>query len=424
VSTALRNAADEQNSTFHQFTKYLDENLGEIRTEVKGLKENPDIPAETKQVIEKMQDALKEQKQTIDDLLTKLAQPKLSDQQEDIAQKSKAAFNKALRLGGPAKLNEEERKYVKWDAEAGISSGGAEQKTLYAADGTTGGFLTVGEYVNNLIEAIVQISQIQKYCDVRNTTHPYISIPKRTQTASAYRIAEQGTRTEGQNPKFGLVNVFPYEAAALALVSRTDLDDVSLDLGQFIMDEFAEQFAKLEGAEYINGDGAGKALGFLNDSGVTASGTPGGGLTQITVTTNSLALDYASLIKLIRSMKPGYLPGSIFVMTNETIGLIQQMTDSAGRPLWVPFGTQLPNDSIFGYPIVIAPDMPQLAANAYAIAFGNFKKGYQIVIRKQVSIQVLQERYAEQNAVGYIGYYRFGGTVKLAECIKLLKVKP
>jgi HK97 family phage major capsid protein len=423
-TTALRDAANEQNSTFHQFTKYLDDNLGEIRTEVKAIKENPDLPGETKQTIEKMQEALREQKEHIDGLLTKLNQPKVSDQEQDISQKRKDAFNKALRLGSPARLNEEERKYVKWDGEMGISSGGLEQKTLYAADGTTGGFLTVPEYVDSLIKAIVLISNLQQYCDVRETTAPYIMIPKRTQTASAYRISEQATRTEGQNPKFGLVQVFPYEAAALALISRTDLDDASLDLGQFIMDEFAEQFAKLQGAEYINGLGnpAGQALGFLNDSAVTNASATGSGLVQITTTAASLLLDYASLVKLIRTMKPGYLPGSIFVMANETLGAVQQLTDSQGRPLWVPFGTALPSDMIFGYPIAIAPDMPQIAANAFAIAFGNFKRGYQIVIRKQISIQVLQERYADQNAVGYIGYYRFGGTVKLAECIKLLKV--
>ncbi|OLE51925.1 MAG: hypothetical protein AUG51_20570 [Acidobacteria bacterium 13_1_20CM_3_53_8] len=424
MSTALKDAANEQQNTFHLFRQYLDSELGEIRTEVKGLKENPDLSAEAKATLEKMTTALNDQKQVIDELQVKLAQPRLNDKQEDESLKRKAAFNKALRLGSPAKLNEEERKYVRWDAEAGIASGGVEQKTLYAADGTTGGFLTVPEYVNDLIKAIVLVSNLQQYCDVRETSAPYIMIPKRTQTASAYRIAEQATRTESQNPKFGLVQVFPYEAAALALISRTDLDDVSLDLGQFIMDEFAEQFAKLQGNEFINGNGAGQALGFLNDPGVTNASASGSGLVQITTTTNSLALDYASMVKLIRTLKPGYLQGSIFTMTNETLGLIQQMTDSQGRPLWVPFGASLPNDSIFGYPIAIAPDMPQVAANAFAIAFGNFKRGYQIVIRKQVSIQVLQERYADQNAVGYIGYYRFGGNVKLAESIKLLKIKP
>jgi len=66
--------------------------------------------------------------------------------------------------------------------------------------------------------------------------------------------------------------------------------------------------------------------------------------------------------------------------------------------------------------------MPQMAANKFAVAFGNFKVGYQLVVRKQVSIQVLMERYADQNAVGYMGYYRFGGGVKLAESIKAMKL--
>lgn len=419
--TAIKETANEQNNTFHLFRQYLDENLGEIRTEVKSLKENNDLSGEAKQTIERMTKALEEQKTRLDALQTALSMPRVSDQEQDLAQKRRAAFNNALRVG-VGKLNEEDRKYIKFDGEVGIQSGGTEQKTLYAADGTTGGFLAVPEYVNDLIKAIVLISMLQKYCDVRETSAPYISIPKRTQTASAYRIAEQGTRTESQNPKFGLVNVFPYEAAAMALISRTDLDDSSLDLGQFIMDEFAEQFAKLEGAEFINGTGSGQALGFLSDGNVTKSGTPGGGLTQITTSANSGAVDYASTVSLIRTVKPGYLPGSVFVMTNETLGLYQQLTDSQGRPLWVPFGQALPNDILMGYPIVIAPDMPQVSANNYAVAFGNFKKGYQVVIRKQVSIQVLQERYADQNAIGYIGYYRFGGTVKLAEAIKLLKI--
>lgn len=420
MNTALKETAEQQNDTFYKFRQYLDENLGEIRTEVKTLKENDNLSGEAKQTIDRMTKALEEQKTRLDALQTALSMPRVSDQESDHAQKAKAAFNKALRLG-PGKLNEEDRKYIKFDGEVGIQSG-MESKTLYAADGTTGGFLANPEYVNDLIKAIVLISQLQKYCDVRETSAPYISIPKRTQTASAYRIAEQGTRTESQNPKFGLVNVFPYEAAAMALISRTDLDDSSLDLGQFIMDEFAEQFAKLEGAEFINGTGSGQALGFLNDGNVTKTGSPGGGLTQITTSTNSGAVDYASTVSLIRTVKPGYLPGSVFVMTNETLGLYQQLTDSQGRPLWVPFGQALPNDILMGYPIVIAPDMPQVSANNYAVAFGNFKKGYQVVIRKQVSIQVLQERYADQNAVGYIGYYRFGGTVKLAEAIKVLKI--
>jgi HK97 family phage major capsid protein len=94
--------------------------------------------------------------------------------------------------------------------------------------------------------------------------------------------------------------------------------------------------------------------------------------------------------------------------------------------LWVPFDATLP-ETLFGRPYRIMPDMPQMAANggsagAYAIAYGDFKKGYQGVVRKQLSMQVLNERYADQNAVGFFAYYRFGGTTKISEAIKVLQV--
>jgi predicted phage gp36 major capsid-like protein len=40
-----------------------------------------------------------------------------------------------------------------------------------------------------------------------------------------------------------------------------------------------------------------------------------------------------------------------------------------------------------------------------------------------MTIIPLMERYADQNAVGYLGYYRFGGQTKLAEAINVLKVR-
>jgi HK97 family phage major capsid protein len=125
-------------------------------------------------------------------------------------------------------------------------------------------------------------------------------------------------------------------------------------------------------------------------------------------------------------MKSGYRKGATWLMTTETLGELQALTDSQGRPLWAPIGVNI-GETLLGYPYKEMPDMPQDGNNGgsngtFTVAFGNFKVAYQLVIRKQVSIQVLQERYADQNAVGYMGYYRFGGMVKLGEAIKLLKV--
>ena len=43
------------------------------------------------------------------------------------------------------------------------------------------------------------------------------------------------------------------------------------------------------------------------------------------------------------------------------------------------------------YPVVIAEDMPDIAANSYSIAFGNFLLGYAIVDR--MGVRVLRDPY-------------------------------
>lgn len=420
--TDVKDVTEKGKQTFALLQGVLEEKLGPIRTEVEAIKANRNLDGETKAVIERMQTALTEQQAQVNALnaaLAALSAPGGVETKKAADEKleRKTAFDKMLRHGTINALAPEERKHIKWDIENGI-----ETKALYTADATTGGFLTTPEYVDQLLKNIVLISPMSDIVDMRTTAKPWVMTPKRTQTASAVRVSEQATRTETQNPKFGLMQNFPYEAYAFTLVSRTDLDDAELDLGSFLMAEFAEQFAKLQGNEFINGLGssAGQAFGFLNDAIINNNGNG-------TVTTvASGALDYATLVKLKYALKPGYVPNSTFVMTNETMGSVQALTDNQGRPLWVPFGTNAP-DTLFNRPIRIMPDMPQMAANggaagALAIAFGDFRSGYQGVVRKQVSMQVLQERYADQNAVGFFGYYRFGGTTKISEAIKTLKV--
>jgi HK97 family phage major capsid protein len=67
------------------------------------------------------------------------------------------------------------------------------------------------------------------------------------------------------------------------------------------------------------------------------------------------------------------------------------------------------------------PDMPEIAANAYPIAVGDFSN-YMIVDRITLNIQQLNELFAVQGLVGYIARMRLGGDVLLPESFRLLKV--
>ena len=71
------------------------------------------------------------------------------------------------------------------------------------------------------------------------------------------------------------------------------------------------------------------------------------------------------------------------------------------------------------YPIVESEDMPDIAANAFAIAFGDFKRGYLVVDRQ--GVRVLRDPFTAKPYVLFYTTKRVGGGVQDFDAIKLLK---
>jgi len=63
--------------------------------------------------------------------------------------------------------------------------------------------------------------------------------------------------------------------------------------------------------------------------------------------------------------------------------------------------------------------MPDIGSDAYAIAFGDFEKGYLIVDRQ--GVEVLRDPYSAKPYVLFYTTKRVGGGVQDFEAIKLLK---
>lgn len=462
--SALSDLATKQASVAHLFTQVLNEEVSPIRDDLKELKEK--MSSETAQMIERMKDEMRTQAAEIKALKTLLNRPgtvggyhspemkdregarrrafnramsgkKLTAQEELLITENAAAryqtFSKALYNRSWGSLDAEEKKLFPLDRtfglggpEDGVGHGqGAEYKTMYGNDAQTGGFLIVPEVATDLIKAIVQISDFHSLVNVRMTANPWVIIRKRTQTTSASRVAEQATRTETQNMKFGRVQVYPYTAYALSLISNEDLEDSELDLASTVMADFAEEFARLEGWEIPNGLGAAanQCSGFLNDTNVTGTVYAGsGGTTGYLISAAVGGFGYADLVNTRQALKPGYRKGASWAFTTETAGDLQTLTDNIGRPLLYD-ANGVPTGMLLGYPYTEMVDMQGVASGNFPIIFANWKQFYTLVIRKQVSVRVVTERYIDQNAVGYFGYYRFGGGVTLSEAGHALKIQ-
>lgn len=303
---------------------------------------------------------------------------------------------------GANNLSEDQRKVLA-DVQAAY-------KVLRISDDVVGGYLAIPEFIPEIIEAIVLISNARSIVNVRQTANKAVRIPKRTGVFAAQRVTEQGTRSETTGLTFGLEEVTAPEMYAIIDISNEDLEDSAFDLQEYIQQNAAEQFAVLEGKEFVTGTGIGQLEGVLTNAAIAAD-----------TTGNSATLSGDGVLNICYNLKTAYARNASYIMNRQTIGAVRTLKDGIGNYLWMP-GLQngLPN-TINGCPYYEFPDMPAVAASTYPIAFGDWKRAYTIVDR--IAMTFLRDPYT-QGASGNVRMWfrrRCGGAVVLAEAIRKLQ---
>ena len=125
------------------------------------------------------------------------------------------------------------------------------------------------------------------------------------------------------------------------------------------------------------------------------------------------------LIDLVQALRSPYRQGAAFVMNAATCARIRKMRTGDGAFLWQPGLVAGQPDTLLGYPVAEAEDMPDIAPDSPAIAFGNFRAGYLIAERQET--QILRDPYSHKPFVHFYATKRVGGTVANAEAIKLMR---
>ena len=126
-----------------------------------------------------------------------------------------------------------------------------------------------------------------------------------------------------------------------------------------------------------------------------------------------------AIVDLVYALNAEYRAGASFVMNSKTAGAVRKMKDSDGRFLWTDSLAAGEPARLMGYPVLIAEDMPDIAAGTYAIAFGDFAAGYTIAERPD--LRVLRDPFSAKPHVLFYASKRVGGDVSDFAAIKLLK---
>lgn len=291
--------------------------------------------------------------------------------------------------------------------------GPEEVKVLRISDDTGAGYLASPEISNELLKTLIEYSNIRSIARVRPTSNVEIWVRKRTGTFAARHVGETETKTETTGLTYGMEKIPNHELYADVIISNQELEDSDFNLEAEIAMESGEQFGVAEGTDFVKGDGVNKAEGFLTNAAVIAALVDGDTMGDLSVT---------DILNLYYALKEPYVANATWLMRRATVQKVVLFKDAANHYIWMPsLVTKMPQ-TILGRPILECPDMPAVADNAYAVAFGNFRIGYTISDRLQISI--LRDPYSKkmQGAVEFTVRKRVGGQVVQAEAIKILKI--
>lgn len=237
--------------------------------------------------------------------------------------------------------------------------------------------------------------------------------------ASSGWVGETDDRPDTTTPKLAEIIASMGEIYAKPKSTQTALDDIFFDVESWLAEEVGREFAEKEGNAFLLGDGNKKPKGILAHAmATTTDKTRPFGTLQKFVSGTAGDFNADNIIDLIYGTRKPYRRGSKFMMNSLTLSKVRKFKDSEGNYIWQP-GLQLDQpSSLLGYAIAENEDMPDVAADANALMFGNFKRGYAVVDR--MGTRVLRDPYSAKPYIEFYTTKRVGGLLLDSNAIKVL----
>jgi HK97 family phage major capsid protein len=301
----------------------------------------------------------------------------------------------------------------------------SEVKAIQGTVPADGGYAVPHEIDAAIARQLTSVSPIRGIAQVVQIgTSGYRKLMALGATASGW-VSETAGRPETATPTFAEIAPPFGELYANPAASQAMLDDAAFDLEAWLASEIATEFGRAEGAAFVGGSGVNRPKGFLQQPASEAGdATRAFGTLQYIGSGSTSGLGSTielTLVDLVHALKAGHRQGASWVMNAATLAEVRKLKTDDGAFLWQPAMAEGQPDRLLGYPVVEAEDMPDVAANAFPIAFGNFRAGYLIAERSATTI--LRDPFTNKPFVHFYATKRIGGQVLDSAAIKLLKIE-
>ncbi|USI71468.1 phage major capsid protein [Sphingomonas morindae] len=301
---------------------------------------------------------------------------------------------------------------------------GLEIKAVAGTSGAAGGYAVprqIDAQIGDTLRAISPLRAIAQVVQIGSAGYRKLIA---TGGVSSGWAAEDGVRAETATPSFVELAPPTGDLFANPAASQAMLDDAAFDLEAWLAAEIGQEFARAEGAAFINGDGANKPRGLMQAPRASQddAGRPFGTLQYRATGVDGkwpAAQPENALIDLVQCLRQPYRQGATWLMNAATLASIRKFKTNDGAFLWQPGLAAGQPGTLLGYPVAEAEDMPDIGSGTTPIAFGNFRLGYLIVDRGETAI--LRDPYTRKPFVYFYASRRVGGCVANSEAIKLLR---
>lgn len=216
----------------------------------------------------------------------------------------------------------------------------------------------------------------------------------------------------------GELEIKPETLRYIVCATRDLLEDASTNVEAWMIRKVNDAFRRTISDAVLAGDGVGKPLGILNpSSGIqvceTAAATPLGQFT------------WQDLLLLKMEVPAQYWAGGRYLLNQRTFGLLLTTSTPEGRPLIAAFPQTISPSatgfSLFGSPITIAQQMPDVAPGNIVAGFGNWREAYMVVNRRAVTMQ--QDPYTAAFCVLFKFDARVGGGIICPNAARWLRIR-
>ena len=307
-----------------------------------------------------------------------------------------------------------------WDAMRGKFTNDTATGLSVGTD-EKGGYTVPDEFERRLIQSLEENNIFRTLAHTIRTNSGTRTIPVASEYGEAAWI-EEGTAIPESDMTFSVQTLSAYKMGSMVRVSNELLHDSAFDIASYIAQRLGRRFGNCEENAFINGTG-------ISSDPTVAHSQPTGILTSLTtpaaVTENASTISFDDVFKLFYGLKGPYRQKAKF-LCNETVLLqLMLLKDGDGRYLWKPGLDIGKPDTILGHEIYTSTYMPSLTNNPAndagkkVLLFGDFDY-YWIADRTNRSMKRLDELYAVNDQVGFLGTQRVDGKLILPEAMQVL----